>query len=669
MSGKKQKQKNSSKTGPPKRRNRATERTTDHSTAASTSTTSSSQDKQHLSPATILLVLLPVLAVCGAVTWYVLNSGDDPVNPSTDVAQSRSKDVAEKDRDNTKTDQDTIADAKQQKVWATTSDHEAKWDQIDDAASDGWDTEVISDRVTDQWNKLKKLLASDKTIDATGVGPITTDGVLVHSVVPSRHPTVFETDRIKVQRQINTDTEASTAEPFGTGAESLARALIELLEPYADRQNLRLKWKVFRVTPGDETVVTQQTLEIFGKTTQGYREENATWLCEWTLEKKPHLKSVRVVRYETVDVKEHRLFADCTESLFGDNASFHQQILKGFNEWLERRQTHSSFAVLANNGVAIGDVNADGLEDLYLCQESELPNLLFLQNPDGTLRDVSGESGVDWLQNSSAALILDLNNDGHQDLAVGVNSTLVIAQGDSTGKFEVREMLDTTDEVWSLTSADYDRDGLLDLHVGTYTPTGIASVAANVVLTMADFADGGLNTLFRNETSGDQFSFRNVTEETGMNVNNRRKTYSAAWEDLDNDGDQDLYVANDFGWNCFFRNDQTDDGQTVFVDIAQQAGGLDDSFGMSVNFGDYDRDGWIDVYISNMYSYAGNRITFQDQFKADSTDSVKKRFQRFARGNTLLRNAGPSTDETVGPIITFEDRSVETAVNMGRWAW
>ncbi|MGI9515949.1 MAG: hypothetical protein ACR2NP_02790, partial [Pirellulaceae bacterium] len=42
---------------------------------------------------------------------------------------------------------------------------------------------------------------------------------------------------------------------------------------------------------------------------------------------------------------------------------------------------------------------------------------------------------------------------------------------------------------------------------------------------------------------------------------------------------------------------------------------------------------------------------------------------RFARGNTLLRNAGPSIDETVGPIITFEDRSVETAVNMGRWAW
>ena len=124
-----------------------------------------------------------------------------------------------------------------------------------------------------------------------------------------------------------------------------------------------------------------------------------------------------------------------------------------------------------------------------------------------------------------------------------------------------------------------------------------------------------------------------------------------------------------FGWNCFFRNDQTDDGQTVFVDIAQQAGGLDDSFGMSVNFGDYDRDGWIDVYISNMYSYAGNRITFQDQFKADSTDSVKKRFQRFARGNTLLRNAGPSTDETAGPIITFEDRSVDSAVNMGRWAW
>jgi hypothetical protein len=445
--------------------------------------------------------------------------------------------------------------------------------------------------------------------------------------------------------------------------------LQELLQPFVDRQNLRLKWKVFRVTRQDGVVTTQQTLEVFGETMNGFREENATWLCEWTDESKPHLQQVRVTDYETVDVQGSRLFADCTGSILGSNRSFQEQLMKGFDHWLERRQANSSFALLANNGVAVGDVNGDGLEDLYLCQESGLPNLLYLQQPDGTLRDVSRESGVDWLQNSSTALIADFNNDGHEDLAVAVGAAIAITAGDSSGRFQVRQVLDSTDEVWSLTAADYDRDGWLDLYVGTYTPTGIASVAANVVLTMADFADGGLNTLFHNESAESPFTFRDVTAETGLDVNNRRKTYSAAWEDLDNEGDLDLYVANDFGWNSLYRNDQTEDGRTVFVDIATAANALDDSFGMSVNYGDYDRDGWIDIYISNMYSYAGNRITYQEQFKEDSSEDVRKRFQRFARGNTLLRNAGPAVDGSAGPIVTFEDRSVEAAVNMGRWAW
>ena len=660
MSGKKKSKSNRPQASAPQRRQRS------QSVGAPQSEVSASEGPKDLSPATITLVLCLVLAIGGGLVWYVWSGGNSipPAKQFADKNPSETERRAQASQDTKAKD----APEKQKPLWETEEDQEAKWNELDNAAQDGWNTEAISDQIMAQWKKTIKLITSDKPLDSEALSMLADGGIAIHSILPKNPKTIFENDQLVVKRLGDTSS-AENDGLQGRGPEALAKGLQEMLAPYKDRSDLRLKWKVFRVSLGESSVTTQQTLEVFGETEEGYREENATWLCEWTNEKKPHLKSVRVIEYESVDAKDQLLFADCTESLFDGAESFEQQLLKGFNYWLERRQTHGAFFLMANNGVAVGDVNGDGLEDVYFCQESELPNLLFLQNPDGSLRDVSKESGVDWLQNSTTALIVDWNNDGHQDLAVGVTGTVVIAEGDSTGKFQIRQILDTTDEPWSLAAADYDQDGLLDLHVGSYTPSGIEGVAANVVLTMSDFADGGLNSLFHNESTNGELAFRNVTDEVGMNVHNQRKTYSAGWEDLDNDGDLDLYVANDFGWNCFFRNDQSEDGEYSFVDIASEAGGLDDSFGMSVNFGDYDRDGWMDLYISNMYSYAGNRITFQDQFKADSGDSVRERFQRFARGNTLLRNKGVVDNPSIGPIVQFEDRSVEAGVNMGRWAW
>ena len=535
----------------------------------------------------------------------------------------------------------------------------------------GWDSEVAADRVTSQLNKLKKSLASDKPLEPSLFAHLVSEDVSVHSILPENLTTAFQTEQLTVQRAARTELESGKT--LGLGAEALANELEKLIEPFVNRPALRLKLKVFRVEQSDNVVTTRQTLEAYGETAKGTREINAVWQCEWTGRAKPILKSIQATQFESIDLtSDLPLFSDCTESVFGGNRSFREQLSKGYQHWLNRQQLHSSFVMLANNGVAVGDVNADGLEDVFLCQESEMPNLLFLQQPDGSLKDVSDGSGVDWLQNSATALILDFNNDGHQDLAVSVSNTVVMAMGDSSGKFKVKSVIDCEDEIWSLSAIDYDRDGLLDLYVGAYSQMGVGSAAANIVLTenLDDFSDGGINTLLRNDSTEEEpFRFVNVTEEVGLMVNNHRRTYSAGWEDYDNDGDPDLYVANDFGWNNFYRHDIAADGSIRFVDIAEQANARDDSFGMSVNWGDYDRDGWMDVYISNMYSYAGNRITFQDQFKAGDNQDIKQRFQRYARGNTLLRNTGKANGEGDEQVIAFEDRTMETAVNMGRWAW
>jgi hypothetical protein len=81
---------------------------------------------------------------------------------------------------------------------------------------------------------------------------------------------------------------------------------------------------------------------------------------------------------------------------------------------------------------------------------------------------------------------------------------------------------------------------------------------------------------------------------------------------------------------------------------------------MSLSWADYNHDGWMDIYISNMFSSAGSRITTQPNFMPAVATEVKNLYRRLARGNTLLRNAGNGT---------FTDISEDARVTMGRWAW
>ena len=142
-----------------------------------------------------------------------------------------------------------------------------------------------------------------------------------------------------------------------------------------------------------------------------------------------------------------------------------------------------------------------------------------------------------------------------------------------------------------------------------------------------------------------------------MEVNNRRYSYAAVWEDYDNDGDQDLYVANDFGRNCLYQNaGPSAAGGRTFTEIAPAAGVEDISAGMGVTWADYDRDGDMDLHVSNMFSSAGNRVSYQRNFRPGRT---LEPFQRHARGNSLFRNAGGR----------FEDVSIDAGITMGRWAW
>ncbi len=281
-----------------------------------------------------------------------------------------------------------------------------------------------------------------------------------------------------------------------------------------------------------------------------------------------------------------------------------------------------------------------------------------MQQPDGTVVDVSAAAGVDILDFSHSALLVDLDNDGDQDLAVATKAQLLFFANDGNGKFSLRIVASIIRDAHSLTAVDYDSDGDLDIYSCRYFPIGAENNNLLGAISYFDAEDAGANVLLRNDIVGaadGEWHFADVTAEVGLDENNQRFSLAAAWEDYDNDGDPDLYVANDVGRNNLYRNDGGH-----FTDVAATAGVEDHAFGMSVSWGDYNRDGLMDLYVANMFSAAGNRITFQKQFMDDNSGQGKSGIQYTARGNTLFKNMGDGT---------FRDVSVEAGVTMGRWSW
>ncbi|HTW32048.1 MAG TPA: tetratricopeptide repeat protein, partial [Candidatus Sulfotelmatobacter sp.] len=167
-----------------------------------------------------------------------------------------------------------------------------------------------------------------------------------------------------------------------------------------------------------------------------------------------------------------------------------------------------------------------------------------------------------------------------------------------------------------------------------------------------DAENGPPNFMMRNNRDG---TFRDVTAESGLNANNTRYSFCCAWNDYNRDGWPDLYVVNDFGRKNLYRNN----GDGTFTEVAAQAGVEDVGAGMSASWLDYDNDGAHDLYVGNMWTAAGMRISHQNNFKKGSSPQIRSLYRKHAMGNSLLRNQGE----------TFEDATSSSGVGMGRWSW
>lgn len=532
-----------------------------------------------------------------------------------------------------------------------------------DANRDDWQTEVLSQQAELQLKVLSKLITDSSKLDSDHLAQLIDQQFVCSRLRPSDLTIVFTDPRVTIRRPSATPTPADNAHHGASGLADMIKEMVTALGPGHD---IRCKLKPVGIERSEEFFATQVLVELSNRSNTGIVQQSGRWLCRWryadvSSSDKPRLNSIHLLDYEEVTIStDSPLFTDCTVSAMQHCDSYKTQMLLGINHWLPRISSEISMNIFGHVGVAIGDVNGDGLDDLYVCETGGLPNRLYVQQHDGTLRDVSARARVDWLEHTSSALFVDLDNDGDQDLALLIEQTLLLVsenQGDATFKVTFKQRVGGAN---SISGADYDLDGDLDLYVTGYIPEDesdqdrsdaiLAGLPAPIPY--HDANNGAPNMMMRND--GD-FQFSDITEKVGLSANNTRFSFAATWEDYDNDGDPDLYVANDFGRNNLYRNDAGN-----FVDVAAEAGVEDHAAGMSAAWGDYNRDGTMDIYIGNMFSGAGNRVTYQRRFTEDRKEETVGQLRRMARGNTLFANAADGT---------FQDVSEQAAVTMGRWAW
>jgi hypothetical protein len=224
--------------------------------------------------------------------------------------------------------------------------------------------------------------------------------------------------------------------------------------------------------------------------------------------------------------------------------------------------------------------------------------------------------------------------------------------------------------VWVSTAAaaDFNNDGLLDLHLGRYLDPRTALPTTNFYT-----RNGEGNSLLKN--NGD-LTFTDVTEQAG--VHETGLTLGISWADYDLDGDQDAYIANDFGRNALLQNN----GDGTFTDVAKETGTVDIGYGMSACFEDVDNDGDLDLYVAAVHSgqrWFGNSATLQRYLITSIKEGtifedyplyqeiyglVDGDWDNFGeqviRGNSLMLNNGDGT---------FRDVSEACHVNPHGWYW
>ena len=288
-------------------------------------------------------------------------------------------------------------------------------------------------------------------------------------------------------------------------------------------------------------------------------------------------------------------------------------------------------------GVAFFDYDNDGWLDIFLVNGTRLSgfpkgqeptNRLYKNNRDGTFTDVTEKAGLFHTGWGQGVCIGDYDNDGFEDLFITYWGKNVLYHNNGDGTFSdisARAGIAGDGTRWNTGCAfvDYDRDGKLDLFVANYTgmdlktaplpDSGPCLYKSVMVACGPPGLPGGKNILFHNNGNG---TFTDVSEKAG--VTNASGVYGLGvlTGDFDNDGWPDIFVADDSNPSLLYHNNHNDTYSEIGImaGCAYSQDGKPQA-GMGVTAGDYDCDGWLDIFKTNfsedtstLYHNAGKGI-------------------------------------------------------------
>ena len=317
-------------------------------------------------------------------------------------------------------------------------------------------------------------------------------------------------------------------------------------------------------------------------------------------------------------------------------------------------------------GVSIGDINNDGLEDIFFTGNM-VPNKLYLNKGNFQFEDISESAGITgderWFAGTT---FVDINNDGYLDIYCSVsgknpphNNILYVNNKDNTFSEKATEYgIDHDGQSMQSTFFDYDKDGDLDLYIINYPPTSFIAPVEYYDYMLDNHELKDSDRLLRNDNG----HFTDVTEASGLS--NFGLSLGVVASDINNDGYEDLFISNDFNAPDFLFINNQDGTFTNQINTSLQQTSF---FGMGADIADFNNDGFMDIFQLDMS--ADDNFRSKANMSAMDPDafysSVRYGLHHQYMQNSLQMNNG----NVKGELPLFSNIARLAGVSSTDWSW